>query len=52
MTSTARTGHAGGVTETSDPDVEIVLAAYARDDIAGAVQDLHPDVVWIEPALT
>lgn len=40
------------MSETSDPDVETVLAAYAayaRGDIAAAVQDLHPDVVWIEP---
>jgi ketosteroid isomerase-like protein len=47
-----RTGQAGGVTETSDSDVDIVLAAYAAyagGDITAAVQNLHPDVVWIEP---
>lgn len=37
----------------SDPDIELVLrayAAFARGDIDTAVADLHPDVEWIEPA--
>src|SRR3954462_8308119 len=37
---------------SSDPDVELVLAAYrayGRGDIATAVADMHPNVVWIEP---
>jgi ketosteroid isomerase-like protein len=36
----------------SDPDIEVVLAAYAafaEGDIDGAVAHLAPDVVWIEP---
>jgi ketosteroid isomerase-like protein len=36
----------------TDPDVELVLAAYsafARGDIAAAISRLAPDVVWIEP---
>jgi uncharacterized protein (TIGR02246 family) len=35
-----------------DPEVEVVLAAYAafaRGDIAAAVRDLDPEVEWIEP---
>jgi ketosteroid isomerase-like protein len=36
----------------SDPEVEVVLAAYeafARGDIAAAVRDLDPEVEWVEP---
>jgi ketosteroid isomerase-like protein len=36
----------------SDPEVEVVLAAYdafARGDIAAAVADLDPEVEWVEP---
>ncbi|MEU7871375.1 nuclear transport factor 2 family protein [Dactylosporangium sp. NPDC049140] len=35
-----------------DPDIDLVLrayAAFAAGDIAAAVRDLAPDVVWIEP---
>jgi ketosteroid isomerase-like protein len=37
---------------TSDPDIEVVRAAYAafaRGDIDAAVRDLADDVEWIEP---
>lgn len=37
---------------TDDPDVRLVLAAYAaygRGDIDAAVANLADDVVWIEP---
>jgi len=36
----------------ADPDVELVLSAYAafaRGDISAAVSGLAPDVVWTEP---
>jgi hypothetical protein len=36
----------------ADPDIQLVLAAYAAfaiGDIDAAVADLSPDVVWIEP---
>jgi ketosteroid isomerase-like protein len=43
---------AGDAEPTPDPDIEMVLAAYAafaRGDIDAAVRNLHPDVEWIEP---
>lgn len=46
---------AGGgsyTTEELDPDVALVLrayAAFARGDIDAAVRDLAPDVDWVEP---
>ncbi|HEY2298731.1 MAG TPA: nuclear transport factor 2 family protein [Jatrophihabitans sp.] len=46
------TGTLIAMTETDDPDVAIVVAAYrafAAGDIHSAVTDLHPDVEWIEP---
>ncbi|GAA0725579.1 nuclear transport factor 2 family protein [Dactylosporangium roseum] len=49
----AHSSVAGGFTvEVMDPDVELVLrayAAFAAGDIEGAVRDLHPAVEWIEP---
>ncbi|MGA5822357.1 nuclear transport factor 2 family protein [Kitasatospora sp. NPDC094028] len=38
--------------DPTDPDVALVLAAYAayaRGDIDGAVADVHSDVEWFEP---
>lgn len=48
----AEFGRTGGPEPASDPDVELVLTAYAdyaRGDIDAAVRNLHPDVEWIEP---
>jgi ketosteroid isomerase-like protein len=41
-----------GEVPESDPEIEVVLAAYeafARGDVAAAVRDMDPEVEWIEP---